>query len=222
MKRSANIGIVGPDSTDIERLAIAVSKIRLIDYPGGWPNAIELALIDAVLSIQARYGRRGATPTGVPAAVARYQLGEGDRAFDDLTRLSQFDPAELARALGNHQKTSGHLKAAAIVSAANRLVAVGVRHAKDFDGKNAAQRAAYVGVRGLGPVTWEYLGMNLGNEGVKADTWIRRFVAEAVGHSVEPKLAEALIKAVANKLDGVTATQLDHAIWAAASGRISA
>jgi hypothetical protein len=39
-------------------------------------------------------------------------------------------------------------------------------------------------LRGLGPVTWDYFLMLLGTPGVKADTWIVRFAADALGRHV--------------------------------------
>ena len=46
-------------------------------WPGGYPNAIELALLDAVFSIRAHYGRAAGpghpTPTGVPAVVGEWR-----------------------------------------------------------------------------------------------------------------------------------------------------
>jgi hypothetical protein len=85
------------------------------------------------------------------------------------------------------------LKAEAIVSAADALVKVGVRHSRDFDAASPAQRGAHMSVPGLGPVTWSYLGMLTGAEGIKADTWIRRFVREALGSERSAAQAEHLL-----------------------------
>ncbi len=56
--------------------------------------------------------------------------------------------------------------------------------------------------------------MLLGQPGVKADTWIVRFVTDALSspHPVPSKQAEALVTAAAEQLE-VSPTALDHAIW---------
>lgn len=73
-------------------------------------------------------------------------------------------------------------------------------------------------MKGLGGVTWTYLLMLLGHSGVKADTWVVRFVEEGLGRPSSAKEAEALVAAVAADL-GVQATALDHAIWRHMSSR---
>jgi hypothetical protein len=67
-------------------------------------------------------------------------------------------------------------------------------------------------LRGLGPVTWDYFLMLLGTPGVKADTWIVRFAADALGRHVSSTEAAQLLTAVASHLNE-SPTALDHAIW---------
>ncbi|MDX6535514.1 MAG: hypothetical protein QOF68_3258 [Gaiellales bacterium] len=140
-----------PNANDVAALTDAVNRKlppEWARYPGGWPGQIEAALVDAVLSIRATYGQ---PHNGVRGAVARWREHRG---------------GDLAAVLHNHRKVSGRtLKAEAIVSAADALVKVGVRHSGDFDAASPAQRKAYIGVPGLGPVTWSYLGMLAGAEG---------------------------------------------------------
>lgn len=101
-----------------------------------------------------------------------------------------------------------------VVDAADALANVGLVHAGDFTGR-PDQRKAYLSIRGCGPVTWTYFGMLLGEPGVKADTWIVRFVHDALGRSVTSTEAEALVSEAAAELR-VSNSQLDHAIWQAA------
>lgn len=183
-------------------------------WPGGWRDEVELALVDAVLSIRSRYGT---ATTGVRKRVSLYRHQRGGRA-DDLTALAGMDPSALGDLLQTRQRTGGALKAEAIVQAAVRLTAVGVRHAVDLDPNSPSQKAAYVGVTGLGPVTWQYLLMLVGKPGVKADTWICRFVEAALGRPVGPPEAEMLLRRAADALE-VSATNLDHAIWSHMSRR---
>ena len=178
-------------------------------WPGGWPDQIEAALIDAVLSIAAQYG----TPqNGVRGAVSRYRQAVGTDWPDDLARLAAYDPEKL-QAVVNNQKVSGRTKASAIVEAAGNLLAEGVQAASDLDPHDPAQKRAYTSVHGLGPVTWEYLGMLLGKPGVKADRWILRFVSRGLGRDLSSAEAHSLLHEVSNRLD-TSPTELDHAIWA--------
>lgn len=183
---------------------------EILAWPGGWPGEIEAALLDAVFSIRARYG--GPT-TGVRAVVGRWRENRGGPA-DDLSVLAAADPEELARIVDNRAKASRRSKAAIVVDAAEALTGAGLVHAAGYT-RSEQQRRAYLSVRGCGPVTWTYFGMLLGVEGVKPDTWIVRFVSEAVGERVTTTEAEALVTAAAARL-GVSASQLDHAIWQAA------
>lgn len=128
-------------------------------WPGGWPNEVEAALIDAVLSIRACYG---GPQSGVRGAVRRYRqaLGEG-ATLDSLDRLAAYAPKDLEDVLGVRQKTSGVTKAQAIVNAAQSLMEAGVRHSSDVEPE--AHKRAYTRVHGLGSVTWEYFTMLIGH-----------------------------------------------------------
>lgn len=69
----------------------------------GWPGNVELALIDTVLSIRARYGVR--EDTGVRGAVKRYKAATERSGWNDLGVLAEADPAWLSGVLQNRQKT---------------------------------------------------------------------------------------------------------------------
>lgn len=79
----------------------------LYNWPGGWPDQIESALLDAVFSIQARYG---GPDSGVRAVVKRWREWRGTPA-DDLRELARQDPEALADIVKNRAKVSGRLKA---------------------------------------------------------------------------------------------------------------
>lgn len=211
----------GVNAADREKLADYIRAQVSQPWPvfrGGYPDEAEAALIDAVLSIRTRYGNSPAT--GVRGAVGRWRDHRGDaQRLDDLRELASVDPGALADILGTRQVLSGGLlKAEGIAAAASALVAAGATSATQLDPQNPAHRRAYVGVKGLGPVTWVYLLMLLGHSGVKADTWIVRFVEDALDRRSSPKEAEALINAAAADL-AVDATALDHAIWGHMSTR---
>lgn len=201
------------NQSDIEKLSESIKADLGADwaqYPGGWPHQIEAALVDAVLTIRARYGKED---TGVRAAVGRWRRYRQVDRLDDLTHLAQQDPEVLANTLENHQKLNGGtLKSAAIIEAAQNFTAVGVVNAADVDPDSAEHRLAYTSVRGLGMVTWSYLTMLLGTPGIKADTWITRYVEGSLGRSANSAESRRLLLEVAARF-GVDPTALDHAIW---------
>lgn len=189
------------------------------EWPGGWPDEVEAALIDAVLSIRARYG---SADTGVRRVIKQYRHEVGGGRLDDLARLANFDTTRLAEVLANKQRTSGRPKAEAIVEAADNLVNAGLRSASDLD--PVRHKGAYTRVHGLGVVTWEYFTMLLGQPGLKADTWVVRWVSSHLNREVPSREARELLGAVATRLgDGAAGssthallTRLDHQIWRAA------
>lgn len=178
-------------------------------WPGGWPGEAEAALLDAVFSIRARYGK---PDSGVRAVVTRWREHRS-QPLDDLNVLASAPPHQLALVLGNDQKASGRPKCHVAHDAARALVAAGVRQAQDAVGAPAVALAAYTSVHGLGGVTGAYLLMLLGVPGVKVDTWVRRFVSGAVGRPVTAADAEALVLAAAQVMQ-VRPTDLEYAIWA--------
>lgn len=201
------------DPREVELIVGAVRRElpdRWADTPPGWPNEIEAALIDAVLSIRAVYGR---PYNGVRGAVGRWRAARSDAALDDLRVLASHDARDLAEVLDRRQRVAGGAtKAEAIVQAAHALTQAGFRHAADVVGSPSDAKSAYTGVRGLGSVTWTYLLMLLQVPDVKADTWIVRFVDAVVGRAVTTEEARVLLVAAAEKLE-VCPTTLDHAVW---------
>jgi hypothetical protein len=202
--------VVLPDDADVDRLLGHIKqKITKFYAPGGWPGNIELSLIDAVLSIQARYGTTEST--GVRGAIKRYKDESRRTGWDDLGVLAKADPGWLEVVL-TKQKTGGVPKAEAIVNAADRFAQLGVLHEVDVDRNSVEQRKAYCGTRGLGPVTWDYFLMLAGNDGVKPDTLVTRFVGEAIGRKPDSNAVVRLVTQAAARL-GMTASALDHSIW---------
>lgn len=198
--------------TDVEQLVDFINaelpRETWTPWPGGWPNQIEASLIDAVLSIGARYG---SDTNGVRGAVGRYRSAVGSERPDDLARLANQDP-EVLQGILNDQRISGRTKASAIVEAADNLLKSGVKTAADLNPQDPEQKDAYVSVHGLGWVTWEYLGMLLGKPGIKADRWVVRFVSRALGREVSATDAKSLLVDAAGALSA-TPTELDHAVW---------
>ncbi|WP_458116560.1 hypothetical protein [Arthrobacter sp. D2-10] len=193
----------------LDQLTAELPREEWKSWAGGRKGQIEAALTDAVLSIQANYGSE---ENGVRAAVRRYSDHVGESKPDDLARLSKVAEPDLQIVL-NNQRISGRTKASAIAEAAHNLVHVGVRHADQLDPKDSIHKRAYTSVHGLGHVTWEYFGMLLGKPGVKADTWIQRFVGRALGRKTGAEETRRVVIAASEKLK-VNPIELDHAIWA--------
>lgn len=194
---------------DLHRHVVQTIGTSPTAWPGGWPGEIEAALLDAVFSVRARYGSR-TNRTGVFGAVMRWR-DQHEAPVNDLRRLAAADETEL-RQTTNNGRLSGRSKAAVVIDAAGALVEIGVVHAEDLPARMAEARAAYLSVKGCGPVTWSYFRMLLGFEDVKPDTWVMRFVQDAVHGAVSTEVASRLVHEVA-ELMGVSATTLDHAIW---------
>ena len=162
------------------------------------------------MSIRARYGKPN---TGARGAVQKWRSNRSPTAPNDLRVLASCEGTELASIINNHQVLSGgSTKAEALVEAAARLSAAGVNHAADLDPDNAEHRQAYMGVRGLGPVTLAYFCMLVGHEDVKADTWVVRVVDRAIGTPTSSDSAHELLMASAKQLN-VKPRVLDHAVW---------
>ena len=196
-----------------------------VGYPGGWHDEIEVALLDAVFSTNARPGKpavNGRAATGVRKVIDNWRALRGDGPLDSLADLVA--TAEdvgvdklLPDQLDNRQTVPGGSlsMAAAVTEAARKLLSVGVDHATDLvdPDKRAAAADAYSSVPGLGWVTFDYLLSLLGHPTVKADSMIEAFVAEAVGSSTNPEQVRDLLRAAAKRLGVEDPRVLDHAAW---------
>lgn len=209
------MGAATADPDDVRRLVDRINQeFPEPEWPPrreGWPGQIELAILDSIFSLRARYG--GPT-TGVRGLVQSWRDHRNVAACDDVELLSAYvDRAdELAGILSNRQVLSGgHLKALGAAEVAKALAGVGVRHASDVTGDDE-QRQAWTSVTGLGWVSWSYFLMLLGNPGVKADVMVTRFVATTLGRRISPAEAHAIVTAAAPSFTS-DLTALDQAIW---------
>lgn len=201
-----------PTSRDVDEIKGYVLEVlgkSPADWPGGWPDQIELALIDAIYSVRARYGSRE-RKTGVFGAVTRWR-DHRDGQANDLTVLAE-TPVEQLRDQTNNGKINGRYKAEIAVEAAKALSVAGIRTAADLPTRLDAAKRAYLGVRGCGPVTFSYFCMLLGVDDVKADRWVVRFVQDRLPDVSDTGYVRALISEVARAM-GTEARYLDHAIW---------
>jgi hypothetical protein len=194
-------------------------------WPGGWPDQIELAVLDAVFSIRAHYGKRaegGEPATGVYRVLDNWRRYRASAHLNDLEALAPFTaaPDELLGILDNDSKTAGRSKAEVAADVAFRFTpgdGLRVRHAADFPVTGDDQqelRKRWVGTPGLGPVTWSYLCMLLGHPDVKADVMITRYLHRELDLSRAPTREEArtIVTEAAERLE-MSSLDLDHAIW---------
>lgn len=207
--------------TDLDLLVVAIAAIPQPwkKWPGGYPDRLDLALVDAVMSIRFRYGRerKDGTWTGARGAVLRYaKYSEHVAPSEKLRHLAKQDPVVLEKVLNRQKVSAGKTKALAIVEAAENFRSAGLTKPGHLNPYDDDHRKLYTDVIGLGPVTWEYLTMLLSQDGVKADSWITEFVGRALGRRVSSEFAGRLVKEAAQTL-GVYEKALDHAIWSHAS-----
>ena len=179
------------------------------NWRGGWPDELEAALIDAVFSVRARYGSRE-RQTGVCGAWTRWRDHLGERA-NDLRVLAATSPDAL-RSITNNGKVSRRYKADVAIDAAAALHKAGIVTAQDFRDNQEPAKAAYLSIKGCGPVTLAYLGMLIEFDAIKPDIWIKRFVQDRI-HNATQDEATSLLTAVAERLN-IEARRLDHAVWA--------
>lgn len=191
-------------------------------YQGGWKNEISTSLIDAVFSMRSTY--RAKDPTkGVLGRVKTFR-DTFPHIKNDLSALAELGSTPLNDIMGS-SRTAGRLKSDAVLDAARLFLEAGVPSAAIFSAATPQEmKRIYTGVRGLGPVTFEYFAMLLGSPGVKADRMIVRFVNNSLkAVNINPVTAETarmiVIEAHEECQKGETLTHFDHAIWRFQSDR---
>ena len=229
-----------PTSTDASSSAVAAAiqsaVVRQLGdtstwtkWPGGWPNQLSTALIDAVFSARARYTTKHGR--GILPLVRDWQAST--TAHDSITGLlSEIDdaggPESWAAQRMNLQHAPGRkadaphgaTKAAAVREAAEQLKYCDIDNASDFLGRHQEAKKQLRKVPGIGDATTAYVGMLLGVPDVKPDRMVYRFVKDALSAAeVNAPLSNRLIRSalaeVANQMPAhVNETDLEHAIWA--------
>ncbi|MGB6052346.1 MAG: hypothetical protein WBG14_16040 [Rhodococcus sp. (in: high G+C Gram-positive bacteria)] len=183
----------------------------------GWPDELEIALLDAVFTARAPYGGPG---NGVRRVLSRwraYRSLELHRRehLDDIGALANFQtcPEDLAEILGNRQRVSGNstTKADAAARAAATLIALGVRTAADLD-DHGDRRRAVTAITGVGSKTWECALFLVGRRTPDAIRYLVAFISDAVGREVDLSEASGLLGVAAETLGSETVV-LEHAAW---------
>lgn len=223
----ATIALMTHSAEQLHALVTACDQFRDAKAPDGYRDGLALCVIDSVQSTGVRY-------RSVEKVVARYrayrreQGGDPNRdgAAELLRTFDELDgPDGWANKIGNNNRTStrsGVLKSQAIRDAARVLDAAGIgdtdllRRVVEDDAQLEQVRKAWCAVKGQrSGITWHYMLMLAGIEGVKPDRMICRFVADSLGLSrrvVTPPFALEIVTAAAKEM-GMSPTDLDHGVW---------
>ncbi len=190
-------------------------------------------MLDAVYSLRLRYSvvdrimrrynasRRAAGADPSKDGLAELIASIGDAGGDD----------GFSSSIGTHNKSAPATKKVPVTlktttarQAAIALQECGIETAADLRAavrdrdQSADVKRAWLSVRGLGLVSWDYLLMLVGEDGTKPDTMVCRFVGEAVGVTVGPDRARLAVQGAAAALS-VEVGALDRAVWRFQSGR---
>ncbi len=198
-------------------------------WPGGWPDHIGTALVDAVYSARATYSTKHGR--GVLPLVQAWRASAGDSSLSLVALIKEIEaegPHPWAVRFGNEQHSprrsadapGGPWKSAAVLEAAMNLRELSIDSAADITDENAAAaKAALRSVQGIGFATTNYFLMLLGRPGVKPDRMVHKFLWDATCQSWTNAQANDLVVAAAAQIGarGVPPHELDHAIWSCES-----
>lgn len=157
--------------------SVAAAVTKFIGTRSSWPKTggygerVDLALINAVMSIQARFGRQlpDGTFNGVRGAAERYRSVHSDLNEGWFQKLAAQDELTLLDLLTHSKFKGGKTKAAAIIEVAEVFVGAGLTSRAAIVGDLAAAEKGYCSVSGLGPWTFQYFTMLIGVDSVKPD-----------------------------------------------------
>jgi len=202
--------------------------------PPGWPNSLALCVLDAVWSLGSTYktvvfpilDRYGDHRRAQGAAPEKDSGVDLIRVFDEVG-----GPRGFADKIGNHRpahtKPGAPMKAASVRQAAQVLAQHGVTTTADLVAAVALPhqplKAAWHRVPGNGVASWRYLLMLAGDEHIKPDRMVHRFVANALGAEERGltmvRAADALAASAVHQEVGLRV--LDHTVWLYQSGLAS-
>lgn len=202
--------------------------------PTGYPQSVALCIINSIQSTGPRF-------TSVLNVVDRYRSYRASQGADAevdgvlalIDSFSDLDGVEgWAAQIGNqhrtYQKKTAPLKAQAILQAATKLASQGIDSMQDLQGalgddaRRTSLKASWLDVVSQSSgITWDYFLMLVGEDGVKADRMVKRYVERVLVKkpgSVSSDFAKTVVTEGAAGL-GVTVSNLDHVIWRFESGR---
>lgn len=199
------------------------------DATGDWSSAVEVALLDSILSIGAYVdGNYGA---GVLPRLRGFKAFRGPANM--MRVIATLGPFGLEDFIAERD----HINQ--VMDAAAKLLDAGVNTAADVDAAASQQREALLATEGIPPLAWEYFLIALGQQSPDLDqlryTWLDRFVSRAMdSHEMPVADRDALLVQTAAHLHEVhqrrsfgylpafTVPQLHQAIYRAEYARATA
>lgn len=215
-----------PTMTDDQLQRVLVAVRSELGDPDTWGAPVEMRESLALAALNSVHTLRAGTPS-VIRVMRRYRahrVAEGadpetDSGPDLIAAIDAAGgPEDFSRDVTRNQsKLPGtkRLRADGIREALGNLEASGVTTAALLRerAEDDEVRRAWTRVKGLGPLSWQYLLMNAGIGSLtKPDVMIRRFLGRAVGEKVSVARATKLLTDAAQEL-GVETRALDRAIW---------
>lgn len=196
--------------------------------PDGYPNSLALCILDSIWSIGVNYDRHV-----VPVLKRNCQMAADagrdanrDTPCDLVTTIEQVGGSDaFADGVGSRHRTSsrnGIMKAEAVGEAAQLFCGNGILAAADLTSRGADVKPQWHRIRGQrSGVSWKYLLMLAGIDGIKPDRMIHGYITNAIGVRVTDQEAIDLLTNVQRAWPEPRPTllELDHAIWRYQSGR---
>lgn len=194
--------------------------------PSTWGAPVEMRDSLALAALNSAHSLRAGTPS-VITVLRRYRAHrvaegadpESDSGPDLLAVIDAVGGPEAFsdEMTRNHSKLPGtkRLRAEGIYEALRNLEALGITTGEQLRERSEDDEArrAWTRVNGLGPLSWQYLLMNVGIGSLtKPDVMIRRSLGRAVGEKVSVVRATRLLTDAARELR-VETRALDRAIW---------
>lgn len=170
--------------------------------PWGYPQQLELALIAGVFRVQV-------PQASADAVVDTVMRARPNAMLDDLGEVARRGVGAMVETLGPRWGDTNVLgvpvlRAQVIHSAATALVEVGVSSADELRTaaveRPDAVETAVLGVRGLGPRTWEWIAL-LAHARMRPEPELRAFVRDAIGAdgALSPEETTELLRLTARR-----------------------
>jgi hypothetical protein len=212
--------------TELELLVKAIAED--LGDPSDWSAPVEFRDSLALCALNSAYSLR-ANSAAATKVLARYRsfrpTADTDGGLDLMKAMdSAGGPADFARnILCNESKLPGtnRLRPEGIYEGLSRLATLdtavtSTEHLRTAatNGSNSA-KAAWISVKGFGPLAWSYLIMNAGvSTETKPDVMVQRYLVRVLGDQdgLTPARTRQLLQLAATKLS-VEPRDLDRAIW---------
>lgn len=198
--------------------------------PDGYPSSLGLCILDSIWSIGVNYDHH------VIPVLNRYRdlaatAGRDanlDTPCDLAMTIDQIGgPDSFAGAVKSRHRTSstnGILKAEAVDQASQLFCTNNIASTEDLVARSTEVKPQWHQIRGQrSGVSWKYLLMLAGVDGIKPDRMIHGYITDAIGVAVTNQEAVELLASVQQAWPEPRPAllELDHAIWRYQSRRTS-